>query len=230
MAATEPRACSALRVRRLAAGELQGDDRVRAEEHVRGCAKCQATLAEIEAERARLAREVPFESFASGVAEKLARPARRPLNVRRLVPLAAAAALLLVVGTQIPRAGPEVRGKGGASVALYQRQGGSAVALDPGGTISGAGPIALQISGAGYAVAVLLEPGEATLLYAGEAKLAVQHPFVWTGAARRATLVVVASDRPLDGEAVRAAVARNGPSGAPAGADVVVRTLERSAP
>jgi hypothetical protein len=219
-----------MRVRRLVAGELQDADEQSAAEHVRGCARCQAVLGEIEAERARLARDVPFESLASGVAEKLARPPPRALRASRLVPLAAAAALLLVVGTQIPRSGPEVRGKGGAAVALYQRQGASAVALDAAGKTSGAGPIALQVSGGAYAAAVLVEAGGTTLLYAGEAKLAVQHPFLWTGGERRATIVVVVSDRPLDGEAVRWAVARDGAEGAPPGSEVIVRPVERSAP
>jgi hypothetical protein len=123
-----------------------------------------------------------------------------------------------------------VRPKGGASVALFQRQGGSAVALDVSGTTSGPGPIAVQIAGGEYAAAVLLENDEATLLYAGEARLAVQHPFVWTGPARTARVVVAVSDRPLDGEAVRSAVSRAGGAAAIAGAEIVVRPLERSGP
>jgi hypothetical protein len=228
--ATDVRACSAVRVRRLAAGELEGAERDLAEQHVRDCARCQAMLREIDAERARLARDVPFEAFASGVAEKLARPAPRVLRMSRLVPLAAAAALLLVVSSQITHSGSEIRSKGGASVALFQRQGASAIALDAEGRTAGAGPIALQIAGGPYAAAVLLERSDATLLYAGESKLALQHPFVWTGPEHSAKVVVVVSNRPLDGEAVRAAIARDRAAAEIPGAEIIVRPLERRAP
>src|SRR5216684_5029577 len=93
-------ACSAMRVRRLVAGELQGTDRERTQQHVDGCARCQSVLTELADERARLARDVPFEAFAAGVAEKLAQ-AHQPPRFVRWAPLAAAAALLLVVGTAL---------------------------------------------------------------------------------------------------------------------------------
>src|SRR5207237_2854217 len=64
-------ACSALRVRRFAAGELSGVEQERMQAHVDGCSRCQAALREIETEKARLLRDVPFEQFAAGVAEKL---------------------------------------------------------------------------------------------------------------------------------------------------------------
>jgi len=194
------------------------------------CDRCQATQREIEEERARLARDVPFESFANGVAEKLAQPAPPRRIWSRFVPAAAAAAVLLVaVGTRIGREEPGVRSKGGASIVLYQRKGPAAVLLAPDAR-AGAGPIAVQVNGAGFAAVVLQEPGETSLLYAGEAKRAVEHPFEWTGSAARASLVVVVSDRPLDGESIRAAIARGGPEAAPRGAEVIVRPLERSGP
>ncbi|HMC35263.1 MAG TPA: hypothetical protein VKH65_12675, partial [Myxococcales bacterium] len=59
--------CSAMRVRRLTAGELQGADRDRTQQHVDGCARCQAVLRELADERVRLARDVPFDAFAAGV-------------------------------------------------------------------------------------------------------------------------------------------------------------------
>jgi anti-sigma factor RsiW len=64
--------CSALRVRRLVAGELSVDESAAAEEHLAACAKCRATRAEVEGEERALAEAVPFEAFAAGVAEKLA--------------------------------------------------------------------------------------------------------------------------------------------------------------
>ena len=221
--------CSALRVRRFAAGELSGVEQERAREHVAGCSRCQEALREIEDERARLARDVPFEVFAAGVAEKLARPSPRR-SWSRLVPLAAAAAaLLVVVGTRMAKDEPGTRTKGGATLALFQQDGPTAIALGPEGK-TGTGPIAAQVAGGRYAAVLLQEPGETSLLYSGEAKLSVQHPFEWTGAARRATVLVVVSDRPLDGEAVRAAIAGQGPAGAPKGTEVVMRPLERSGP
>jgi hypothetical protein len=221
-------ACSTMRLRRFAAGELRGAEADTAREHLAVCQRCQAVQREIEDERARLARDVPFEAFANGVAEKLARPPPRRTWLR-FVPAAAAAAVLLVaVGTRIGREEPGLRSKGGASMVLYQRNGPSAVVLAPDAK-AGEGAIAVQVSGAAFAAILLQEPGETSLLYSGEARRSVEHPFEWIGAARHASLVVVVSDRPLDGETVRAAVARNGPEAVAKGAQVMVRQLERAA-
>ena len=221
--------CSAMRIRRLAGGELQGAEAEKVREHLAACERCQATQREIEEERARLARDVPFESFANGVAEKLAQPTPRRMW-SRFVPAAAAAAVLLVaVGTRIGPEEPGVRSKGGASIVLYQRSGATAEILAPDAR-AGAGPIAVQVNGGAFAAVVLQEPGETSLLFAGEAKRAVEHPFEWTGSAAKGSLVVVVSDRPLDGETLRAAIARGGPEAAPRGAEVIVRPLERSGP
>ena len=65
-------ACSAMRVRRLLAGELGGDEAISAEAHVAGCARCQAVRGEVEREKAELSTSTTFEVFAAGVAEKLA--------------------------------------------------------------------------------------------------------------------------------------------------------------
>jgi hypothetical protein len=65
--------CSANQVRRMLAGELVAEELVLAEAHVAGCTRCQAVRAEVEQERAALVTAMPFESFAAGVAEKLAR-------------------------------------------------------------------------------------------------------------------------------------------------------------
>ena len=92
--------CSALRVRRLLAGELSGVEKERTEAHVTGCERCAAVREEIAAEREALRRDVPFPQFAAGVAEKLAHRPRRDF-VSRWAPLAAAAGLLLVAGTAL---------------------------------------------------------------------------------------------------------------------------------
>ena len=58
--------CSALRVRRLLAGELSGVEKERTEAHVTGCERCAAVSEEIAAEREALRRDVPFPQFAAG--------------------------------------------------------------------------------------------------------------------------------------------------------------------
>jgi hypothetical protein len=217
-------ACSAIRVRRLTAGELQGADRDRTQQHVDGCARCQAVLRELADERARLARDVPFETFAAGVAEKLAH-AQQPPRFARWAPLAAAAALLLVVGSTLkvrPLDDAGVRPKGGAAVALFQRSGVEVHAVQG---VVGKGPIMVHLEAAGhaYAAVVLVESHESSLLYAGPARAELPQAFEWTGTARRATLLTVFADQPLDGEALR----RDGAKGAPKGAEVVQVPLER---
>jgi hypothetical protein len=216
--------CSAMRVRRLTAGELQGADRDRTQQHVDGCARCQGILRELSEERARLARDVPFETFAAGVAEKLAH-AQRPPRFARWAPLAAAAALLLAVGTTITLRqtdGGGVRSKGGAAVALFQRSGAEVHAVRK---VVGPGPIMVHLEPGGhaYAAVVLVEPQESSLLYAGPSRAELPDAFEWTGTARRATLLTVFADKPLDGEALR----RDGAKAAPKGAEVVQVPLER---
>lgn len=217
--------CSAMRVRRLVAGELRGADRHRTQQHADGCARCQAVLRELGEERARLVREVPFEAFAAGVAEKLARSQQQP-RFTRWVPLAAAAVLLLVVSASLGlrhEAGDGLRTKGGAAVALFQREGAQVRAA---GRAVGRGPIMVRLepSGHAYAAVVLVEAQESSLLYAGPARSELPEAFEWTGGARRATLVAVFADEPIDGEAVR----RGGARGAPKGAEVVQVPLERA--
>ncbi|HKC59066.1 MAG TPA: hypothetical protein VKB92_03195 [Myxococcales bacterium] len=218
-------ACSAMRVRRLVAGELQGTDRERTQQHVDGCARCQSVLTELADERARLARDVPFEAFAAGVAEKLAQ-AHQPPRFVRWAPLAAAAALLLVVGTALTLRPPSdddgVRSKGGVAVALFQRSGAE---VHPVQRAVGPGPIMVHLEPAGrrYAAVLLVEPKESSLLYTGAARADLPEAFEWTGSARRAMLLAVFADKPLDGEALR----RDGAKGAPKGADVVQVPLER---
>jgi len=217
-------ACSAMRVRRLAAGELQGADRDRTQQHVDGCARCQAVLRELDGERARLARDVPFDAFAAKVAEKLAH-AQQPPRFARWAPLAAAAALLLAVGSTLTLRQSDdggMRSKGGAAVALFQRSGAEVRAVQG---VVGKGPIMVHLESGGhaYAAVVLVEPDESSLLYAGPSRAELPQAFEWTGTARRATLLTVFADKPLDGEALR----RDGAKGAPKGAEVVQVPLER---
>jgi len=165
------------------------------------------------------------------VAEKLAQAQRAP-RFARWAPLAAAAALLLVVGATLTlrpwHATDEGREgglgiKGGAAVAVYQRRGPD-VHLVKGAV--GPGPIMVRLEAVGrrYVAVVLVEPQESSLLYAGVARSELPEAFEWTGTARRATLLAVFADKPLDAEALR----RDGAKAAPKGSEVVQVPLERT--
>jgi hypothetical protein len=236
-------ACSAMRVRRLAAGELTGDERARAEAHVADCARCRSTLAELEAERAALARSLPFPEFAAGVAERLAAPpprARpRPVTLAlRAAPLALAAGLAAVVAVPALRAvlspGDPVWGdrtKGGAAAEVHVSAPGGSRALAPGEPVPAGAPlrIALAPGGHPHAAVALVDRDGAALLYAGPAVAgALPGAFEWTGEGD-GELVVVLDDRPVDGAAL---IARLGEGGVRAaapgrGAEVLVLPLAR---
>jgi len=223
-------ACSTLRVRRFNAGELEGVERERMQAHLEGCARCQASLREMEDEKARLLSDVPFDRFAAGVAEKLAQPAAPRRVWRKFVPLAAAAALLIGIGIgRTARQADEdtTRTKGSTSARLYEKVGADVVAVGPDGTV-GSGPLQLVLASPdrSHAVLLLVEGREASILYAGPARDA-RAPFEWVGPAKSATLLAVLSDQPLDAESVRRAVAEQGAAGAPKGSEVVARPLVR---
>jgi hypothetical protein len=224
-------ACSALRVRRLAAGELQGVEQERTQAHVDGCDRCQAALREIETERAQLLRDVPFDAFAAGVAERLALPAPRRSVWTRFVPLAAAAALLFGIGLARLGGGEDgTRSKGAASARVFEKTGAQVRAVGQDGAVGrGALQVELAAGGRRNAVVLLVEDGEATVLYAGSASGA-RAAFEWTGDARKAEIVLVLSAGALDADAVRRAVALRGAKGAPDGSEVLVRPLSRSGP
>ncbi|MFO0581317.1 MAG: hypothetical protein U0229_03510 [Anaeromyxobacter sp.] len=222
--------CSAMRVRRLAAGELEGDERSRTEAHVEGCARCQATLRELEAERADLARVLPFPAFAAGVADRLAAPPvplRRPAPslALRLAPLALAAGLAAVVAVPLLRElrdrrddlSAGIRTKGGATAELHVSSPAGARALGPGEPVPAGASMRVALGPAGHthaAVALVDRDGPA-LVYAGPAvKGPLPGAFEWTGEGD-GELVVVLDDRPIDGAAL---VARLGASGVGAAA------------
>ena len=222
-------ACSAVRVRRFTAGELSGLDRERMQAHLDGCTRCQEALREIEAEKARLLRDVPFEQFAAGVAEKLA-VGEAPRKIwRKLVPLAAAAALLvgIGIGREGSRNDERIRSKGGTSARLYEKIGAQVIAVGPDGVV-GTGALQFELASPDrpYAVLLLVEGHDASILYAGPSQGA-RAPFEWVGAAESATLVTVLSDGPLDAESIRRAVAEHGTEGAPSGSEVLARPLVR---
>ena len=96
-------ACSITRIRRLEAGELAGDERARTEAHLAGCARCQASARELTREQEALAAALPFERFAAGVADGLARPeAPRHPSRRRALRVGMALAAVLVAAAALP--------------------------------------------------------------------------------------------------------------------------------
>lgn len=225
--------CSAMRLRRLAAGELSGDERARAEEHLAGCARCQATAREIEAERRELAEALPFQEFAAGVAERLARPERRPRTLRAL-PLALAAGLAIAVAAplvlRLTRPEDGSRPKGAASAVLFAQEGTAVRALAPGEAVPEGARLRLSLLPAGRrdAAVFVVDADGVALLYQGPALPGpLPDAFEWTGGGA-GTLLVLFSDGPLDAGALAARLGREG-AGArpPPGAEAIRVPLRR---
>ncbi|OFX24806.1 MAG: hypothetical protein A2V77_14735 [Anaeromyxobacter sp. RBG_16_69_14] len=232
--------CSATRVRRLAAGELSGAERTRLEEHVAGCARCQETQREIAEEGRALAAALPFEGFAAGVAELLARaepPAIRRRALRRWVPVALAATL--AIGAAVPlvaRLSPAARDGGsrlkggGPALSLYVQRPGGARSLAPGEPVPAGARLRLALvpGRRSHAVVLLLDSDGAAVLYAGPA-LAGPLPaaFEWTGSGA-GSIIAVLSDEPLAVDPLVAAVAKGGAEAArSSGVEVVTLELAR---
>jgi len=219
--------CSAMRVRRLLAGELAEADRSEMQAHLESCARCQRTVQELQGEREALERDMPFPAFAAGVAEKLAARRQRPRFAPWTSALAAAAAILIVAGTFVlrPSTGEMgVRSKGGAPAQIFVNDATGTRVLSAGERIADGAKLRLSLHPGArkYAAAVLLEPSEASVLYDGPA---VDGPlpqaFEWTGAAREARVLVVLSDQELDAKNLHHA------SDAPRDADVSELVLHR---
>jgi hypothetical protein len=231
-------------VRRLVAGELEGTERARTEEHVAGCTRCQAARGEVEAENRAVRAALPFETFAAGVAERLARgeraaPARRSI-ARLRWPLALAAALLAVAAAPLvarlarPPSDDVVRLKGGGpALSVYVDEAGAGRAMARGEPVrSGARlRVGLAPGGRRHAAVLLVDGDGAALVYAGAAAMGpLPGAFEWTGAGD-GTVVAVLADAPIDAEALRARVARGGPgAAAEPGATVVTWPLRRARP
>jgi hypothetical protein len=213
-----------MRVRRLLAGELSGVEKERTEAHVAGCERCAAVRQEIIAEREALRRDVPFPQFAAAVAEKLAHRSQRRFATR-WAPLAAAAGVALIAGTLLVRR-PDVetvRSKGAASAQLFIQDRKGVHELAAGEPVGEGARLLLSLQPAGRkrAVAVLVEPGETSVIYDGPAvNGTLPQAFEWTGKGV-ATLLVVLSDSAVDAKSIRSA------ADAPRGADVLAVTLRR---
>lgn len=233
-------ACSLARIRRLEAGELAGDERARTEAHLAGCARCQGSARELEREREALEASLPFDRFAAGVAEGLARaeapPARRRF-LRAGMALAAlllAAAALPLLSQLAPRPDEEGwRAKGARELTVWASEGGRVRALredepvPPGASLRVGFPAAGRAHGA---VALVDADGVAILFAGAAAKGAVGEAFTWTGTGD-GWLVAVLDEEPVDAGALRARLERGGVAAVHgAGAEVLVRKLTRGGP
>ena len=219
--------CSAMRVRRLLAGELVETDRAQMQAHLESCARCQRTVQELQGEREALERDMPFPAFAAAVAEKLAARRQRPRFAPWTSGLAAAAAILIVAGAFVLRPSVTdggVRSKGGAPAQIFVNDQQGTRALSSGERIADGAKLRLSLHPGArkYAAAVLLEPSESSVLYDGPA---VDGPlpqaFEWTGDAREAHVLVVLSDEPIEATKLHHA------SDAPRDADVSELVLRR---
>ena len=217
--------CSALRVRRLLAGELSGVEKERTEAHVTGCERCAAVRQEIAAEREALRRDLPFPQFAAGVAEKLARRPRRDF-VSRWAPLAAAAGLVLVAGTALvlrPADTERERSKGSASAQLFVQDATGVHELAAGELVADGARLLVSLQPGQHkrVAAILIESSEASVIYQGPAANGpLPQAFEWTGKGV-ATLLVVLSDSPVDAKTIRSK------DDVPRGAEVLHVTLRR---
>lgn len=236
-------ACSAMRMRRLAAGELAGEERARTEAHVAACTRCRGVERELAAERARLAADLPFEVLAAGVAERLAAAAPRrrtwPRRAATLAGVALAAGVLLAIGLPLTRRpAPDddrsSRMKGGAELTVWARKGAETRALGPAEPVPAGASLRVGVSGAArtFAAIALVDGDGAVVLHAGPAQPGpLPGAFEWVGRGE-GTLVAVLDDAPIDAAALADRLARGGPAAAApsARAEVVVRPLRRSTP
>lgn len=191
--------CSAMRVRRLAAGELTGTEKERTLAHVAVCERCAATQREIALENEAVRRDVPFPQLAAGVAEKLAQRPERTAS--RWLPLAAAAALALVAGLQVlrPADTETVRSKGAAGAELFVKDRQGVHALDAAHVSEGSEIlVSLRPAGRKNVAVTLVEPDEMSVIYDGPALNGpLPQAFEWTGK-DQATLRIVFADGPVD--------------------------------
>lgn len=202
-------------LRRLHAGELAGAELQQVRDHVSACAECQGVLKDLEANQARFEAEVPFERFAAGV--ERARP-----RFNGFLVAAAAAVLLALVVQPMLSTPPTNRLKGGAWAELRISGDGPQRAVIPGDTetllpgervrmgyVAGTYRyvVAVSVDGAGEVSVLYSEAGMSLPVAAGTGRHWLPDSLEFTGSGHE-RVVVVLSERPLEVEAVRAAVLR----------------------
>jgi hypothetical protein len=208
-----------MRLRRLEAGELRGPEADALRTHVESCLRCQAVQAELSRERSQLLRELPFDQFAAGIAEKLAETPPLPGRTRRLwqlgVPLAAAAAVAVValplLRQPIRDDGNRVKGEAGAT--LFVKDSSGSHELTVGQPIAEHAQLLLSLRPSihRYAAAALWERDSVSLLFVGPAKAGpLPTGFEWDGHGR-ATLVLRYADQPIDSACFVAELQKQGP-------------------
>ena len=206
--------CSKSKVRRLLAGELSPEERARVSAHLLGCERCRAEGRELAAEREALVSALPFEQFASGVAERLARTQPARPRFWRWAPLLAAASVLIVA---VPLALRERTSeeqydgiKGSGPVQLYVKDARGVHAWQPGEGIPESADVHAELRAGPhdrFAAALLVEGGQAHALYSGLAHTEGGKPrvvsFGWTGN-HDAQLYVSLSREPIEVQKLQA--------------------------
>ena len=217
--------CSTGMVRRLRAGELGSDEAGRVREHLKTCTHCAQLLAELDADAAEFARQVPFDHFVSkttALRESLSSQERRQ---RRRIVAGATAALaaglvVVIVAGPLKRSfstpTPEhTRPKGGGMIELYVGGEGPQTRLAKDGEVLAAGErlrVGYQAADHRYLAVISVDAaGEVTPLYpeAGESLRAETRPgvhllpesveFTSPGFER---VIAVFSDRPVNVESL----------------------------
>lgn len=202
---------------RLRAGELGPDEAALQRAHLEGCAACQATLRELEAEDAAVRAAVPLEKLQARLEQPAkVTPLRRFGKAAPIIGLALAAGLAALVLAPRVALHPQDRTKGGLALDVFvggvgepRRVDSSAVALNPGERVQ------LKVHGNGHkyvAVVSVDEQGAVSpLFFEHDASLPLDaqtellpESIDFDGRGRE-RLIVLLSDAPLPREQVEAA-------------------------
>jgi hypothetical protein len=224
-----------LRLRRFQLGELAGHEREEVERHTATCGVCRTRLDGVKDEQRAFEQELPFARFAGGVeharrvpgsarpeVEWRSRPRRRAFTMMTMGGLAAA--LALVVGLPLLRPGAHNNLKGGphreGNARIAAAGGGDQRSPDPTGlerlragerlrlgyrTDAPAFVAALSVDDAGMVTALYPEAGASLAAAIAREPAYLPGSLELTGRGRERVYVVL-SERPLEVEALGAAV------------------------
>jgi hypothetical protein len=220
-----------LKLRRLRAGEAQGDDARAMTAHAAACPLCKARLREIDDEQRRFEQAISFDRFAAGVERAARRPAM-PAATRgapqawwafpTLAAAAAALALVVTFGAR-ERGGEHNRLKGGADVVMRIGAGDGAQRIASRGAPEALGTgeririgykagrfrylTAVSLDDRGQATAVYPEAGKSLAVTGEETGTLTRYlpdSVELTGAGAERVIVVLSAE-PLDVDAVKRA-------------------------